>query len=124
MSFSPGFKSAEVYYPAALNIHLIYEFSGNRKMAGKKERPPDERRPLVKEPLVLEERSAQSLVASAATAVLPLHLHQPVVAAKGLVEFRSVGSSLNGSELEVALVCIFLAAAIKPGTQIGIGNGF
>src|SRR5229473_7334702 len=36
--------------------------------------------------LVGEERSAQGLVATAATAVFPLHLDHPVMTAEGLIE--------------------------------------
>jgi len=59
--------------------------------------------------LVGEERAAQGLVATAAAAVFPFHLDHPVKAAKGLVETRAVGGSLGGTELEVALVGIFVA---------------
>src|SRR5579864_3490490 len=74
--------------------------------------------------LVGEEWSAQSLVATAAPAVLPLHLDHPVVAAESLVEPGAVARRLRGAELEVALVGIFLAAGIKPGIQVRISDGF
>src|ERR1051326_1590329 len=74
--------------------------------------------------LVGEERSAQGLVATAATAVLPLHLDHPVVAAEGLVELRAIRGRLRGTEFEVALVRILVAAGIKPGIQVGISDGF
>src|SRR5262249_10954644 len=74
--------------------------------------------------LVGEERSAQGLVATAAAAVLPLHLNQPVFTAKSLVKVGAVRSNLGGAELEVALVGIFLTVGIEPGIQVRIGNGF
>jgi len=46
------------------------------------------------------------------------------VAAKGLIEFRTIGGSLSGAEIEVAFVSIFLAVGIKPCVQVRVGNGF
>src|ERR1041385_4790896 len=79
---------------------------------------------VVKKKLVGKERAAQGLVATAATAVFPFHLDHPVQAAKGLVELGAVGSRLRGTDLEVALVGIFVAAGVKPGIQVRIGDGF
>src|SRR5690348_12035580 len=74
--------------------------------------------------LVGEEWSAEGLVATAAAAVLPFHLHHPVVAGKGLVETSAVCCRLGRTELEVALVGIFVSGGIEPGVQVGVGDGF
>ncbi len=76
------------------------------------------------EKLISEERSAEGLVATAAAAVFPFHLDHPVVTAKGLVKPGAVGSSLGRTELEVAFVGIFLAAGVKPGIQVRVGDSF
>src|SRR5579859_3631735 len=46
------------------------------------------------------------------------------MAAKGLVEPCAVGCCLCRTELEVALVRVFVAGGVKPGIEIGIGDGF
>src|ERR1041385_7946784 len=74
--------------------------------------------------LVGKERTAQGLVATAAAAVFPFHLDEPVMAAKGLVEMGAIAGNRRGTELEVALVRVFVAAGIKLGVQIGISDGF
>src|SRR5882672_2917802 len=74
--------------------------------------------------LVSKERSAQGLVATAAAAVFPFHLDQPVFAAKGLVEVCAIAGYRRRTKLEVALVGVFLAAGVKPGIQVRIGDGF
>src|SRR5437764_245254 len=74
--------------------------------------------------LVGEEWAAQGLVATAAAAVFPFHLDHPVMAAEGLVEPGAVRSRLRGTEFEVALVGIFVAGGVKPGIEVGIGDGF
>src|SRR5579859_2319066 len=74
--------------------------------------------------LVGKERAAQGLVATAAAAVFPFHLDHPVVAAKGLIELGAIGSSLSRTELEVALIGIFITAGVKPGIQIRVRDCF
>src|SRR6185312_12571132 len=74
--------------------------------------------------LVGEERAAQGLVTTAAAAGFPFHLDQPIVAAKGLVEMGAVAGNRRRPKLEVALVRVFIAAGIKPGVQVWIGDGF
>src|SRR6478752_1746268 len=74
--------------------------------------------------LVGEERAAQGLVATAAAAVFPFHLDQPAVAAKGLVDVGAIGNNRRRTKLEVALVGVFLAAGVKPGVEVGVGDGF
>src|SRR5882672_2693572 len=74
--------------------------------------------------LVSKERSAQGLVATAAAAVFPFHLDQPVFAAKGLVEMCAIAGYRRRTKLKVALIGIFLAAGVKPGIQVRIGDCF
>ena len=75
------------------------------------------------------------LDAASAIGVFPVLLDHPVVTAEDLVELGPEGNAawraespahtgLDGSEVEVALIRIFLSAGIKPGIQVGIGNGF
>src|SRR5579859_1142828 len=64
------------------------------------------------------------LSASAAAGVSPVLLEHPVVAAEGLVEFRAVAGSLSDAEIEIALISVFLAAAVEPCVQIRVGDGF
>jgi hypothetical protein len=72
----------------------------------------------------LLERSAQSLVATAAAAVFPVHLKEEVESTQSLIEVRAVGSDLCGAKAEVALIGVFLPARIEPGIQVRIRNGF
>src|SRR6185437_9958060 len=74
--------------------------------------------------LVSEECPAKGLVATATAAVFPFHLDHPVVAAKSLVETCAVGCRLCRTELEVALVRVFIAAGIEPCIEIRISDGF
>src|SRR5258708_1315346 len=80
-------------------------------------------------------RGLEVLCAGAAAGVSPVLLEHVVVAAKRLVVFSSgrctCGSAQTvriagggSSEVEVALVAIFLAAGVKPGVQVRIGDGF
>ena len=75
------------------------------------------------------------LGASATAGVSPVLLQHPVVVAEGLVVFCRSGRAGSGTqaigvtgvssaEIEIALIGVFLAAGIKPGIQVGIGNGF
>src|SRR5262245_6342654 len=75
------------------------------------------------------------LRASAASGVSPVLLQQPVIAAKSLVEpgrssfARSAadagrGTGGGGTEVEIALIGVFLSVRVKPCVQIGIGDGF
>src|SRR5258708_38677762 len=75
------------------------------------------------------------LRAGPAEGVAPVLLLQPRMTAKGLVEFRPCahrrggaaggrGTGRDHAEVEVAFVGIFLAAGVKPGVEVGIGNRF
>src|SRR5579859_6339502 len=75
------------------------------------------------------------LNAGAAVGVFPVLLDHPVIVAEALVELGSSGlaggaaqsagsAGAGGAEVEVALVAVFIAAAIEPGIEVGIGNGF
>src|SRR5690242_13794629 len=76
------------------------------------------------EMLVGEERAAEGLVATAAAAVFPFHLDEPVLAAESLVELRTVRCCLRRAKLEVALVGVFVAACVEPGVEVRIGDSF
>ena len=73
--------------------------------------------------------------AAAATRVFPLLLNHPIVVAKAHIPLcmrgnagRSAQTARNagvgGAKGEVALVGVFLAAGIKPGIQVRVGDGF
>src|SRR5947199_10694902 len=95
----------------------------------RKKRPPGGRRPLS------ISSGLEMLGASAAAGVSPVLLQHPVVVAEGLVVFcrsgcagsgtQAIGvAGVSGAEMEIALIGILLAAGIKPGIEVGIGDGF
>lgn len=73
--------------------------------------------------------------ALSACRILPLLLNHPVIVAEAYVPSGTRGFTCrranagggaggSGSEIEVALIGVLIAAGVKPGIQIGIRDGF
>src|SRR5689334_4175153 len=114
------------------NFKFIYFYLCHRYFASGYSRPAPKTRPPVEGGL---ECCLEVLRAGAGAVIAPVLLKQVIVAAKRLVELGSsrfprstanAGGCAGGlcTEIEVALIGVFLAAGIKPGIQIRIRNGF